>query len=287
MSYPVDQPIRLTFHTYSDAAQTTLADATTVTLYVRDPAGTETTPTVTHDSTGTYHYDLTPSLAGHYSVHWKATGAVATATDEGFDVEPRYGPWISQQDVDDDLNLTGAGSSELRGIIDAATAILENHPAYNVADNVKQTSHTEWYDAASTVCLQHYPVASITSVVGWSGGTSQTFTAAAWDSGLTPDYGYAFDANSGLLYLNGCYSGRVLVTYTSGATTVPADIRLAALLLVEHLWETQRGTQGSGLPEGFEDQLGAGEGLPYGQSFLLPNRVKEALSAYRRAPAIA
>ena len=296
MSYPVDQPIRLTFRTYSDAAQTTLADATAVTLYVRDPAGTETTPTVTHDSTGTYHYDLTPSLAGHYSVHWKATGAVATATDEGFDVDPRYGPWISQQDVDDDLNLTGAGSSELRGIIDAACSILENHPAYTVSDNVKRTVYTEWHDGGDTIVLHHVNVdPDSVTVTEYQGSTSQALTYEPLDGGSFTGYGWATadgTGASGILVRSSSgyparFCGRVKVTYTAGVTTVPADLRLAALLLVEHLWETQRGTQGSGLPEGFEDQLGAGEGLPYGQSFLLPNRVKEALSAYRRAPAIA
>ena len=288
MSYPLDQPIRLQFLTYSDEAQTTLADATSVTLYVTDPAGVETTPTPVHDSTGTYHYDLTPSLAGHYKVHWKATGAVATSSDEGFDVVPRYGQWICITDVDNDLNLTGTSghSSELRGIIDAACTILENHPAYNVADNVKQTVREEWYDAGSTIVLRGYPVSSIASVVGWNGGTSQTFTAAAWDSGLTPAYGYAFDASSGLLHLTGCYSGRVLVTYTTGVTTVPADIRLAALLLVEHLWETQRGTGGQGLPSG--EQLPEGQpDFTFGSTFILPNRVREALQPYVKAPAVA
>lgn len=195
---------------------------------------------------------------------------------------------ITLSDVHADLNLTGTSNdAELQTVVDAATAILENHPAYNVADNVKQTSHTEWYDAADTICLQHYPVASIASVVGWNNGTSQAFTAAAWDSGLTPAYGYAFDAASGLLHLTGCWSGRVLVTYTSGVTTVPADIRLAALLLVEHLWETQRGTS-PGLPVGLDAEVTSGTlGEAYGPSYVLPNRVREALEPYRKAPAVA
>lgn len=198
---------------------------------------------------------------------------------------------VTLAETKSDLNLTTTtNDAELQTVIDAATAILENHPAYTVVDNVKQTSHTEWYDTADTIALKHYPVASITSITGWSGATSQVFTAAAWDSGLTPDFGYAFDAASGLLHLSRGglssthWQGRVLVTYTSGVTTVPADIRAAALLLVEHLWETQRGTGGSAPPAGLdpdETQLG------FGTSVILPNRVREVLAPYERTPAVA
>jgi len=90
---PLDQPVTLTFETYSDAARTTLADATTVTLDILDPTGTTTTvtlPDILHPATGTYTYSITPTVAGHYAYHWHSTGTVATALDGSFDVDAKY-----------------------------------------------------------------------------------------------------------------------------------------------------------------------------------------------------
>ena len=65
----------------------TAADPTTVTLKVKDPAGTATTYTyalaeVSKTATGAYHKQLTGTLAGTY--HWRWVGAGALdAVDEG------------------------------------------------------------------------------------------------------------------------------------------------------------------------------------------------------------
>jgi hypothetical protein len=62
----------------------------------------------------------------------------------------------------------------------------------------------------------------------------------------------------------------VLATYQAGYTTVPANIRLGALIIVQHLWETQRGMMGV--------QLG-GDGETYvtGRGFAIPRRAIELL----------
>lgn len=62
---------------------TPLADPTTVTLAVTDPAGARTTYTyadsgVTKSSTGVYYRDILLTMPGEWSVRWTGTGVVAT-----------------------------------------------------------------------------------------------------------------------------------------------------------------------------------------------------------------
>ena len=71
----------------------TAGDPTTVTLKVKDPTGTVTTYTyagaqVVKDSTGNYHYDLTPAIAGKWYYEWVGTGAVPAQSESYFVVVP-------------------------------------------------------------------------------------------------------------------------------------------------------------------------------------------------------
>lgn len=75
-----DAPI-LTWRVYSDADKTTPADAT-VTLTVKAPDGTTTTPSVTHSATGVYSVTVSMTASGPWLYRWQATGAVQAA-DEG------------------------------------------------------------------------------------------------------------------------------------------------------------------------------------------------------------
>jgi hypothetical protein len=59
-------------------------------------------------------------------------------------------------------------------------------------------------------------------------------------------------------------------TYQAGEVVIPDDYRLAALIIIEHLWETQRGTMGV--------QLGGdSEGYSPGRGFAIPRRALELL----------
>jgi hypothetical protein len=64
--------------------------------------------------------------------------------------------------------------------------------------------------------------------------------------------------------------GLALVTHQAGLTAIGANIRLAAKIIIQHLWETQRGTMGV--------QLG-GDNEPYmaGRGFAIPRRAVELL----------
>jgi hypothetical protein len=77
--YNIGDRIRLPadFH---DLVTGALADPTSVSVQVRNEAGTITTKTYPTDivksAVGQYYYDLTPTLAGTWYVQWAGTGSV-------------------------------------------------------------------------------------------------------------------------------------------------------------------------------------------------------------------
>jgi hypothetical protein len=114
--------------------------------------------------------------------------------------------------------------------------------------------------------LRQAPVVSVTSVTD----TGVAVTAST----------YTLDAPTGRLFFGdtrstGCWTAgqeNISVTYVTGppAGVVPAYIRQGLLVLVEHLWATQRG--GSNLPR----KAGAGDEYDTRRSYTLPRRVLEA-----------
>lgn len=129
--FPLDQPVRLTLKTYSDPAQTTLADPTTLAIDVETPDGMVTTYTwagsqIVRDSLGTFHFDYTPVSAGQYLFHWKSTGTVATSQDGTFDVdaEYRYGT-VSVDDFAVYINNPDLDRPRARSILDRAQRLCE------------------------------------------------------------------------------------------------------------------------------------------------------------------
>lgn len=160
------------------------------------------------------------------------------------------------------LNITGVSDDEeIMGMVEAVTTPIER-----VAGSVLPASYTERHDGARPmIALSHRPVLSVTSVT-LPGGTT-----------VAPP-GYELDADAAVLTrMAGAYrweweAGRITVSYTAGLAAVPAHVRLAALIVVQHLWETQRG--------GPRDQRftgGGGEGWSPGMGFALPRRALELL----------
>ena len=91
MGFPLGQPLRLG---YTDEDTTpgsptygTLQDPGALQLLLQPPGQPVASYTyangqITRDSQGTYHYDVTPQVAGKWSLRWIATGAFASATDQ-------------------------------------------------------------------------------------------------------------------------------------------------------------------------------------------------------------
>ena len=179
------------------------------------------------------------------------------------------------------LNITVATFDvELAGFVTAASRMWVNR-----VGPVASSVFTEWYDGGvPQIALRQTPVLSVTSVVESYGSTTRyTLT----DQPLTGDgptnaWGYTIDMQTGLLTRRATgvavpfATGRrtVQVVYTAGYAAVPEDIKHAVLLLIMHLWATQRG--GSRRP----GQGGTDDWRP-DFAFSWPSRVEEIAAGYR------
>lgn len=198
---------------------------------------------------------------------------------------------VDLDDVKAKLNKSGTSSdAELQRVIDFATAVLENHPAYRIADYVKSGEWVEDFDGGSdTIVLSHAPVTGTPTVTEYSGGAGTVIASEPITTAAFTAYGYRLRSESGIVKRTADgYSANwspVQVIYTTGdPSDVPADIYSAALEFIEHLWEDQRGGGTSrpmvGMDPDFDREVVGRAG------YLLPNRVAEALAAYRREPRV-
>lgn len=175
------------------------------------------------------------------------------------------GSAVPLADVKRHLDMTTTeNDAELQAFIDAAEARL----TYEVGP-LTAASVTEKHDGGRDRLLLHtYPIVTVDAV---------TINGAALDV-TTLDV----DGASGIVYgtFNGGRRG-VIVSYTAGRTTLPADLRQAVLELVAHLWESQRGSApaAGGFGDTDPPPTGTFPGLPYA--------VQKLIEPHRRAATVA
>lgn len=244
------------------------ANAGGVSVTVTLPDGTTATPTVTSPETGVYNADYPTVQAGRHGVRWVATGANASAHTDVFEVlaaDPRQ--IVSLVETKNHLNLSltkTTDDAELRGFVLATTEVVENH-----VGAVVRTARVERFDGGNeAVVLSHAPVLSVTSVT---------------ESGTAVDpSGYWLDAESGVLRrvlgsMPYCWrygAGNIEAAYVAGRTAVTANWSRAALIIIQHMWETQRNT-GGGRPQLTETDLVTVTAA--GSTFSIPRRALELL----------
>jgi hypothetical protein len=90
-TYDVGDVVRLS-NAYTQSA--VAIDPTTVTLVVMAPDTTETTytyagTTITKDSTGNYHVDVSVTASGTWRYRWTSTGTGAASEEGSFQVRVR------------------------------------------------------------------------------------------------------------------------------------------------------------------------------------------------------
>lgn len=156
------------------------------------------------------------------------------------------------------LNDLGASTDndELQMWVDAATSAVEK--ARGVIVNVRD--FTAEVDVVGGVAmLPHIPVVSLTSAESVDGSTT-------WDvSGLRVAASGAVSARSGP-----ALRGTVAFAWTAGMMSPDANYKIAGLIILQHLWETRRGTMGprhGGDDEVYVPQLG----------YAVPRRATELL----------
>lgn len=248
--------------TIKDAAGTE-ANAATVTLAITLPDGTTVTPTVANPpaTTGVYTYDYPTVQAGRHIARWTSSGPQAAYSD-AFDVRAAAPTYIvSLADVKQQLNMTSTDDDEeLRIYIEAATGVIEDY----LGRAVVRRSFTEEHSVNGAMMLNWTPVQSLTTVATVDGVTT-------WDvTDLHVNTSGVVTAKAGAVALQ----GDITVTYIAGAPVVPGNWALAARIIVQDLWRTQRGQDGAPVAGGL-DTPGAGF-TQYGYS--VPKLARELLT---------
>lgn len=211
------------------------ANATTVTLTITLPDGTTVTPSVTNPpaTTGAYVYDYTTVQAGHHEVRWVFLSPGAAFTDS-FDVRAATpGLILSLADAKQHLNVPTTNTTdddEIREHILAVTGYIESK-----VGPVVRRQHTEIvrYVCGGVYDTRHRRVLSVDDITVLR-DSSNPITLANID----------IDAAQGTLYLiDGTWFPLEpwAITYTVGRPEIPANILLAAKLLLRYTWDSQRG----------------------------------------------
>jgi len=211
----------------------TLDSPATATLTVTLPDGTTATPAVTLPpaETGIVIVDYPTVQAGRHQFVLTTTDP-QTAFRDVFDVrQAELTNIVSLAETKNHLNITNDGDdAELRGFIEAATNVI----AFYVGALFPR-EYVETYQAnGSTIPLRHYPVTEVASIapVGTGGSSIDPADVDVDELGV-------LRMASGQ-WLRGLYR----ITYTAGFTLVPANFTRAALIIIQHMWETQRPRDG-------------------------------------------
>jgi hypothetical protein len=153
--------------------------------------------------------------------------------------------------------------------IDALPAVIEGYVGV-----VEQREFTDTIPGGGpALAVLHPPLVSVTSLVG--GGATFPVGSLTVD-GTAGTIGRV----GGAVFPAGSFT----VTYTAGRAEVPPTIKLAALVLLQHLWRTQRATRG-GLAGGGDD-FAVTEPVP-GFGYAVPHRVMQLLDSFRQPPGVA
>lgn len=274
--YAQGQPVTVSATITNNATPPVLVDAGTLTLTVQKPdASSQSYATPAHDSTGKYHQDIPATdlaILGHYQYKWVSTGTGAGVIPGAFEV---YDPFevtvLSLQDAKDTINIpqsTTTFDAEIYRKVATIEANIEKTIGGPVITRTISNERQRVTGGYRTFALRYRPLVSVTSIVDVASGVAMSL------SDLDPDY------TTGILrrkldlpfWSRGPY---YLITYTAGlGTAVPASIGEAAAVILQHLWETQRGV--SSAPQWAGEQTVT---LP-GWGYAIPNRAAELLSPY-------
>jgi len=282
--FPLGQPVRqsTTVRQLNTDGTTTLVNATTLTLLVKlaQADGTQlTTGTYTapaNDSTGAYHQDIPVTdlaATGHYQFTWTATGTGAGVSFGEFDVFDPFEPSVLPlADAKDALNIpqtTTSSDSEIAAYVATIRSCLERYTGGPLVNTTITNERTEMQAGQTVIPVRQRPLVSVTSITAASGGA------------IDISAGLDLDVNAGLIrrklglpFYGPFFSWlpQVNVTYVAGwGVSVPATFGTAARIILQNLWNTQRGPAPQPLMG--EEMVT----LP-GFGFAIPNQAAELLN---------
>jgi hypothetical protein len=277
--YPAGQPVRVST-TVRDVTGA-LVNATALTLLVKlaQADGTQLTTgtyaSPVNDSTGTYHQDIPVTdlaATGHYQYAWTATGTGAGVSFGDFDVfDPFEVSVLPLQDAKDALNIPQSDTTsdtEIQSYIATIQSNLERATGGPLV-NRSITERSEMQSYQTVIPVRQRPLVSVTQILSASGGV------------IDISAGLDLDVNAGLIRrkLGLPFYGpffvwlpQVNVTYVAGwGTSVPAAFNSFARIVLQSLWESQRGPLA--LPMAGEQPV-----MVPGFAYAIPPRAAELLN---------
>lgn len=170
------------------------------------------------------------------------------------------------------LNIQGEGSDDkLQGTIDAAESAIAQRVGAISSTTIRRRikpSHSGY-----ELVLPVTPALSLTSVTPYA------------SSPLTPSDLY-LNTSTGVVTYDAALIGFPAlyydVVYQAGRATVPSDLLEAIKILVEHMWQPQRGPRSASSGDGSEPSARAAALQP-GASHALPYRVTELIAPHVQA----
>lgn len=286
--YPQGQPVRLSTTVKDNTVNPAVpVDAGTLSLTVKKPdATTQTYSSPTHDGavgSGLYHQDIPATdltQLGHYQYVWTAAGTGAgVSSPAGFDViDPFETLVLPLQDAKEALNIPQANTSD-DAELQRKLASIESSLERFTGGPILNRAVTERVDATSSpweLRLMKRPLVSVTTVTDISTGLPLDIT----DTEVDTNAGF-LRRKSGAAF--GGVSQIYTVVYVAGwGTAVPAAIADAAAVIMQHLWETQRGGA-TIIPSQGGNEMTT---LP-GFGYMIPNLAAEQLAPFARVGAVA
>ena len=270
-SYDLGDKVYLTWLTVDSSGNA--VNPGTVTLNITQPDGTTTSVSTSTSTTGTYTASFLPTQVGRHILAWAATGSYPQATSDVFEVRDIADIGIvSFDEAKAYLNIPATDTTndlELRNFIDAATDLAETYVGQVLG---RRTFTNELYDGGTEFIRIRNPRAiSITSVT--ENGAAVSSNAYVLD--YTGQRLYRI--GSGTLYATNSYGywtqgmNNVSITYVAGYANPPASAKQGVLVIIKHLWESQRGAIN------VMSRMQSGDELYNTPTYSLPRRAMELL----------
>jgi hypothetical protein len=269
-SYDLGDKVYLTWNTVDSSGAA--VNPGTVTLNITLPDATNVSVTTTTAVTGTYTASYLPTQVGRHIIAWAATGSWPQAYSDIFEVRDINDIGICGYDeVLEYLNIPAASANEneIRRFIDAATDLAETYVGQVLG---RRTFTNELYDGGTEFIRIRNPKAiSITSVY-----ENDALVSA---SNYVLDYTgqRLYRIGSGTLYATNSYGywtagmNNVKITYVAGYVNPPMSAKQGVLVIIKHLWESQRGAMN------VMGRVLGGDELYSTPTYSLPRRAMELL----------
>jgi hypothetical protein len=269
-SYDLGDKVYLTWNTVDSTGAA--VNPGTVSLNITLPDATTVSVTTATAVTGTYTASYLPTQVGRHILAWSATGSWPQAYSDIFEVRDIADIGICGYDeVLEYLNIpaSSANENEIRRFIDAATDLAETYVGQVLG---RRTFTNELYDGGTEfIRIRNPKVISITSVY--------ENDALVSSSNYVLDYTgqRLYRIGSGTLYATNSYGywtagmNNVKITYVAGYVNPPMSAKQGVLVIIKHLWESQRGAMN------VMGRVLGGDELYSTPTYSLPRRAMELL----------